>query len=56
MMIKLATSTVQQHDDLTREYDKSNDGLATFTISSLWQYMVCHTSYTLLTKAREPYM
>jgi hypothetical protein len=51
-LIKLATSTVQ-HDDLSREYDKSNDGLATFRISSLWQYMVFHT-YALLTKAREP--
>jgi hypothetical protein len=52
MMIKLATSTVQ-NDDLSREYEKSNDGLATFRLSSLWQYTVCRT-YTLLTKAREP--
>jgi hypothetical protein len=52
MMIKIANLTVQ-NDDLTREYDRINDRLATFRISGLWQYMVCHT-YTLLTKAREP--
>jgi hypothetical protein len=48
----MAYSTIQ-NDDLAREYDKMNDSLATFRISSVWQYMVCHT-YTLLTKAREP--
>jgi hypothetical protein len=42
----MAYSAVQ-NDDLT------NDRLATFRISSLWQYIVCHT-YTLLTKAGEP--
>jgi hypothetical protein len=53
-MIKIANSTVQ-NDDLSREYEKSNNDLATFRISSLWQYMVCHT-YTLPTKALEPEM
>jgi hypothetical protein len=48
----MAYSTVQ-NDDLTRGDGKMNGRLATFRISSLWQYMVWH-SYTLLTKAREP--
>jgi hypothetical protein len=52
MMIQLPTPSVK-NDDLSREHDKSNEGLETFRISSLWQCMVCHT-YTLLTKAREP--
>jgi hypothetical protein len=48
MMIKVAVSTVQ-NDDLSREYDKSSDGCATFRFSTLWQYKVCHT-YTLHSK------
>jgi hypothetical protein len=52
MMIKMAYSTVK-NDDLTWEYNKMNNRLASFRISSLWQYIVCHT-YTLITKAREP--
>jgi hypothetical protein len=42
MMIKLATSTVQ-NDDLIREYSKSSDGFTTFRLSTLLQFKVCHT-------------
>jgi hypothetical protein len=31
------------NDDLNRKYEKMNGVLATFRVSSVWQYKTCHT-------------
>jgi hypothetical protein len=48
MMLKLGISTLQ-NDDLTRKDGKLKGVLATLRVSSVWQYMTCHT-LTLLAR------